>query len=83
MILVLALAVEYVAQRSKDADDALIIAKLSVDLETARGETARLDANLLNEQRITASERTVLARLGSVVLPRSILPDKAKAMVEA
>lgn len=83
LILVLALAVEYVAQRSKDADDALIIAKLSVDLETARGETARLDANLLNEQRITASERTVLARLGSVVLPRSILPDKAKAMVEA
>jgi hypothetical protein len=46
---------------------------LAIDLEKkARAETARADANLLSEQRLTARERWRLERLESIVLPRSI-----------
>jgi hypothetical protein len=48
------------------------IARLTVDAETAKEKTARADAYLLAEQRLTARERWRLERLESIVLPRSI-----------
>ena len=45
---------------------------LETELEKARAETARADANLLGEQRLTARERMRLERLERIVLPRSI-----------
>ena len=56
-------------------------ALLAIELEGARAETARSDANLLAEQRLTARERMRLTRLESIILPRSIDPakDPAKA----
>jgi hypothetical protein len=72
LVLVLALAVEYVAQRYKDADDALIIASLNEQAETARAETARTNADVLAERRLTARERWRLERIERAVLPRSL-----------
>jgi hypothetical protein len=56
---------------------------LAIALEKARAETARADANLLAEQRLTARERMRLERLERIVLPRSIMPPTAAQMVEA
>jgi hypothetical protein len=57
LVLVLALAVEYVAQKNKDADDALIVgsmndaaAQLSKDAELAKRQTARLQQDNLSLQ---------------------------------
>jgi hypothetical protein len=56
---------------------------LALDLENAHTETARADAILLGEQRLTARERMRLERLERIVLPRSIDPTIAPQLVEA
>jgi len=45
--------------------------ELELELEQARAATARADANLLTEQRLTARERWRLERVERAVLPRS------------
>lgn len=53
-------------------------AALGIELEKARAETARADANLLGEQRLTARERMRLERVERAVLPRSLYVDWQK-----
>lgn len=59
------------------------MARLHVQLENAKKETALADARLLAEQRLTASERTRLARLERAVLPRSIPADLYARLLSA
>jgi hypothetical protein len=83
LLLVAGLVGETSAQLNKDGDNDLVIAALKAQLETARGETARADANLLKEQRLTARERWRLERLERIILPRSIDPSTAGRIGES
>jgi hypothetical protein len=54
-------------------------AALAIELEAAKGKSARADAYLLTEQRLTARERWRFERLESIILPRSISDPSALA----
>jgi hypothetical protein len=47
-------------------------ATLAIELERAKNDAKQIDANLLNEQRLTARERLRLERIERAVLPRRI-----------
>lgn len=90
IVLVFAEAITWVyGQRKDDLANAIQerheedMTRLHVQLQTAKKEAATADANLLTEQRLTASERMRLARLERAVLPRTISPEIYAALVPA